>query len=295
VTFAPPSIPLLISWAGTLAVVLYLLAPVVSSPPAAASAAPSDLVKSMRALFVVVIFGAEIAEIMQPVKIENTHYMAGSRLKEAAVDTSGIKNLAFFTHWAWCSLGLYFFATLLPDLCQLAGVALPLSPLVEPMLFTVCAPNALLVSVIVSFVLWPGLLKDNNDTSGMRATTVLLMHNFNSFAVVCEMVVAGTRLHPNLIAVAPLYGLLYVLFAWVWSHRCQPKDGVQYFYDFLDTTLPPGFQCGAFFGLLAVLLVFYGVATVAGQGLDKAEGMGYESAAGAGLLVAVSFICKLRD
>jgi len=53
------------------------------------------------------------------------------------------------------------------------------------------------------------------------------MHNANSLAIALEMLVAGTRLNPALVAIAPLYGLAYVMFAWIQAHFVSPKHGVQ--------------------------------------------------------------------
>ena len=121
------------------------------------------------------------------------------------------------------------------------------------------------------------------------------MHNFNTFAVAVEMVLGGTRLSPGLASIAPLYGLAYFLFAWIWGHRMSPKHGVQYFYDFFDTTLSPTFQVGAFFGLIAVLFLFFFLAVAAGAALDYAEEAGYKWQAGGALVVASSLIMRFRD
>jgi len=159
VTWAPPSLLLFLCWTATLLVALYFLPSLSPSPPTP----PPAPVQLMRGCFLLLIITAEVREIMLPVKLEETHYMPESKLRPATVDTSGLKNLGFFTHWSWCALGLYFAATFYDPTTQMASA----------ILFTVAAPNALLVSVIVTFVIWPGLLVKSANTDGLKVWTVV--------------------------------------------------------------------------------------------------------------------------
>ena len=115
----------------------------------------------LRLVFTVLIFGVEAIEISREKPLFNSSYKAGSMLKPSKVYVSGFKQLSFFTHWSWLLLGAYFASTL-GDLGDSEGSAL------SSLLWEVAAPNACLVTTVVTFVIWPTMLKKGEDTTNIK-------------------------------------------------------------------------------------------------------------------------------
>jgi hypothetical protein len=212
-----------------------------------------------------------------------------SKLRGAKISTGGFKQLTYFTHWSWVLLGAYFLLTLLPSAyAEYAKYAL--------LVWEVAAPNALLVTIIVSFVIWPEKIKLEQDTTGLGEGNTLAQHCFNTVMVVCELHFGATPLILAHAPLVPLYGLAYVLFAWIWSHRVSPKHGVQFYYFFLDTTLPPMLSVACFLALLAIILLFFFIASYIGVGLVYAVEEGYHSSVVlGGLITGTLAIVKYED
>jgi hypothetical protein len=96
------------------------------------------------------------------------------------------------------------------------------------------------------------------------------------------------------ISVAPLFGLVYVLYSWSMMHSwCDPSKGPQFIYPFLDTTL--GLTTSiALVALLLVLMLAYGIFAWGDHGLTEYLGGGITTHATAAVLVAAC-VCKFRD
>ncbi len=281
---APPSLPLILTYLAILLATLYSLKEYVDlgTFPSPKS---SPFLTVMRGTFAAVCVAAELYEMSDGGKVEKTHYSAGSKLIPATVNTSGLRQLTFFTHWSWLMLAMYFALTIIsPTSTGLLAVS-----------WSIAAPNAFLTTVIITFVIWPTLTKDGVDTSNLSHLPTLAMHCLNTIMVALEMYLASTPLILSLIPLAPLYGLAYVLFAWAYSPLACPESGPQFYYFFLDTTLPKKQTCLSLIGLLAVLLVFYCIGCLVSVGLDYAEGAGYGGRAGFVLTLMVLSVCKVRD
>ena len=149
--------------------------------------------------------------------------------------------------------------------------------------FEMAAPTAILVSVIVTYVLWPEFLKKEGPsrTKRFQRPNVLIQHNLNSFFVLAELALLGKiPISLDHVAFVPLFGIAYILFSWLMATRFEPKTtklrqedtntnneqrsppepiGPQYMYFFLDMTLPGWAPSIHFLGLLCVLLFFYAV------------------------------------
>eukprot|EP00978_Attheya_sp_CCMP212_P037104 scaffold172925_cov56-Attheya_sp.AAC.1 len=78
----------------------------------------------------------------------------------------------------------------------------------------------MLVSVVVRYAIWPDNLESTGHTNGLRKTTTLLMHNANTIMVLVEIGLLGTLpVRYSDAALAPLFGILYLLFSWTMSGR----------------------------------------------------------------------------
>lgn len=191
----------------------------------------------------------------------NGTYATVSKLKRARFHLKGWKTLATFTHWSWIMLGLSFSLS--------AAIALDVSFGLEhhvskPMLraalvcFEIAAPLSFLVSAVVTHAIWPRVAKHGDLTDLMHPRT-LLMHNANIFFSLTEVAfLGGLPVRFADIALAPLFGCVYVLFSWSMRTAWVPveKEGPQFIYHFLDTTVGVATTI-ALAVLLVVLMVSY--------------------------------------
>jgi len=184
-----------------------------------------DAMRALFLIFIVVVEGLEIAKNPIP---SDVIYLAGSKLVTTQVDMSGFRQLGWFTHWSWCLLGFYFSSAIA------LGQHAPLSII----LWEIAMPNAFLVTIVVTFVIWPGMLRKKQTSESIRTPCALAMHNANIAMCGMEMVFASTNAHLSHMAVAPLFGCIYVFFSWYHAPLWKPEAGPQYLYDFFDTTLP---------------------------------------------------------
>ena len=93
------------------------------------------------------------------------------------------------------------------------------------------------------------------------------------------------------IAVGPLFGIVYYSFAWSMASRWRPKDGPQFLYHFMDTTLPVASSVA-----IVVLLLVLTVAYVAfAEFYQLVEFVGEGFLAHISCVVAVLFlVCRFR-
>merc|ERR1712165_521675 len=104
---------------------------------------------------------------------------------------------------------------------------------------------------------WERALKVRKATDHLKHPSILLQHNANIFMSLLEVgILGGMKLRFTDIALAPLFGLTYVLFTWSIKHRWLPSGDPQFPYFFLDTTVGKTTSY-ALVCLLIVLLVFY--------------------------------------
>merc|ERR1711862_296038 len=124
--------------------------------------------------------------------------------------------------------------------------------------FEIAAPCALLTSFVVTYALWPRTYKigGSERTHRFKDPSVLMKHNFNVIMVFIEVsgvLGGGINVKLSHIALAPLFGICYVLFSWSMANFWDPSKGPCFLYFFLDTTLGY-FTSLALIALLAILL-----------------------------------------
>jgi hypothetical protein len=219
-------------------------------------------------------------------------YATASKLKRTSFHLKGWKTLATFTHWSWIMLGLSFSLSAAITLDVSFGLEHHVS---KPMLraalicFEIAAPLSFLVSAVVTHSIWPQVVKQNGDLTDLMHPRTLLMHNANMFFSVTEVaLLGGIPVRFADIALAPLFGLMYVIFSWSMRKAWAPvdKEGPQFIYHFLDTTVGLATTI-ALVILLVVLMVSYSCFAQMHQVLDMLGG---------GLLVhasAVALFCGL--
>lgn len=163
--------------------------------------------------------------------------------------------------------------------------------------FEIAAPTELLVASVIKYAIWPRLLTNNRSTIHLKTFVTLMMHNGPIFMILIEVCFLGKiPILLSNIAVAPLFGVIYVFFSWYMSDKWlskkeTKKSGPQFLYFFLDTTLQAE-SSAALIILLLVLLSFYFLFWVADDLL-----MHVPNAIGrmAAVLFVVPVFCRFRD
>ena len=209
-----------------------------------------------------------------------------SKLMSVKLDMTGIRQLCWFTHWSWCLIGVYFASTLV----------LPNGHPISVVMWEITMPNAFLVTIICTFIIWRGLLeKEGASTEGMKRPRTLIMHNANIAMCACEMFFASTDIEISHLGLAPLFGCVYVFFSWARASRIKPEAGPQYLYDFFDTTLPLKEVLTNYIGVLCVLVFFYAIVCVISWILDMPFWDGKYGLEGFLLLSFIFSIMKFTD
>ena len=242
----------------------------------------------------------------------------GAKLGQSFNIKRGLHVLSCFTMWVWMVEGVSFLTMgavplLLEDsgntthalsngmsleggtaapkwLCRLAFAS-----------WAVAAPSSLLVSVIVSYILWPMALR-STDNSHRNAVMYqhfgsLLEHNLNSVAVLLEaFFLSGPHLRIVDVPMAPLMGLCYVLFSYCMRHQwCDDagRHGPQFLYPFLDPTLPGAQSSVALLGLLLTLVLSHGCLCALGHFLASTGGSSLATHLTA-VAVGSFLVCRFR-
>jgi hypothetical protein len=181
---------------------------------------------------------------------------------------SGLMTWSSFTMWAWIMEGWTF---------VLLGVLTLLPPDTSPQLhvqhqwlyrialigWEISAPTSILVSSVVKYVLWPECAENSakyRTHNVLKHPGALLEHNWNVLAALLDIgMLGGLPVRFKDISVAPLFGLIYVVYSWSMMHSwCDPDKGPQFIYPFLDTTM--GWTTSvALLALLLLLMLSYGI------------------------------------
>ena len=254
-----------------------------------------------RLLIAAFILGVTAMRVMGPGVAPQPTYLPQSKLRAAPLHLVGLQSLAPFTLWCWVLLGVTFaLAGAIPLLYTLDRVDLihPWHLRLTLLAFEISAPCSFLVSTVVKYALWPHSYrsKGSEGTKVFRSFYGIVTHNLNVIFVITEVaLLGGLPVVLSHVAISPILGLVYVLFAWWMSGRWYRKEegrGPQFLYFFLDTTL--GWTTTkALVALLVVLLVFYVAFSVIDDVLEHLEG---------GLIVhliacvlASCLVCKIKD
>jgi hypothetical protein len=157
----------------------------------------------------------------------------------------GTARFATFTVWCWTMQGIYFVLSaytffLLPRAEGGAGAdgvaegggggGFSLAAAAALVLFETNLATSILVTVVVTFVLFPHAMKSSSETNYnlLRKPAALMMHNANIAFMVSELLLTGMPVHLSHFAFGVLLGCAYVIFAWFW----YSKVGM-FFYFFL--------------------------------------------------------------
>uniref|UniRef100_A0A7S3L2B7 Uncharacterized protein n=1 Tax=Amphora coffeiformis TaxID=265554 RepID=A0A7S3L2B7_9STRA len=196
-----------------------------------------------------------------------TSYMPGSKLLSAPNRLSGLKTMFPFTSLSWNLLGLSFALHAYIAFQGAAGKPVDRWILRTALIvWEIAAPFTLLVAAVVRYAIWPAVLRTTGKTKELKSWRNVMMHNINVlFALAEAALLGGVKVQWSHFAFAPLVGCLYVIFSWAMVMQWNPKNGAQYIYFFMDTTLPGYTSTIAMLMLLAVLTTFYAIFCVGDQ------------------------------
>mgnify|MGYP004076701403 CR=1 FL=1 len=254
-----------------------------------------------RLIFAAIVLGVTARRVLGPGKFSSPSYRPGSKLRSMKLPLVGWKSLTPFTLWSWVLLGVHFaLSGTIPLLVVMGRDVQPWHLRLALVTFEVSAPCAFLVSTIVRYVLWPHTYraKGSEGTTVFRDFDGIVTHNANVVFVIAEVaLVGGVPVETGHVAFAPLWGVLYILFAWWMAPRWDPSHpkryGAQYMYFFFDTTLPGYAPTISMAALLLVLLVFHALFSMVDEALVHASGGFVTHFVGA--LVAASLVCRFKD
>lgn len=248
---------------------------------------PLKAVIAIRLLVASIIFADLFRASMLCVCLDHrSEYYPGSLLKAGAPIEyhgaltnkgslwSGFLGVASFTMVTWFLEGCFFFLAGILPLLHPADASIVTSSLASmaSTLWEIVCPCAFLITLVVTFVLWPFAIEARKQGHGegqikmLKGTSLfqgpLLAHNLNVLAIAMELsLLGGVTIRPDHFAMAPLYGCGYVLFAWSmkdsWLPQLTKEEqqswGPQFLYPFLDTT--QGWNTT--YSLLALLTVLF--------------------------------------
>jgi hypothetical protein len=227
-----------------------------------------------------------------------TTYLPQSKLKRGVyIQMRGYRTQLPFTSWAWNLLGLSF---LLNGVIALM-VAYDKRDIPWPWLlrlallsFETAAPTTLLVACVVRYAIWPRVLQAGGDTAQLFSFQALVMHNLNVMFALTEVgLLGGLPVVFSHWTVAPLFGIVYILFTWFMISRWLPSGEAQFIYFFFDTTLGIKFMAIALLSLLFILLLFYGLFGAFDQVLTHLNGGPIVHCMA--IVLVSSVVCRFRD
>jgi len=206
----------------------------------------------IRVIFAGFIFLVSVYKMTESQEM-SCNYLKESKLKrDLKINISGIRGQFMFTSLSWNLLGLSFacsgLLTLFVDdhseqysaseIIEFPHMKLALRTSI--LIFETVAPLTMLVSVVVTYALWPNALKRGvkGATDGFKGNSTLLQHNANIIMSLIEIgLLGGLPVRFADMALAPLFGIFYIFFSWSMRFSWVPSGEPQFLYFFLDTTL----------------------------------------------------------
>ena len=184
---------------------------------------------------------------------------------------SGLKCVSFFTLWCWFLEGVSFLVNGLITLHHLVAPEQALSPWIYRsalIIWEIAAPSSILVSTVVTYVIWPFALKQEGETKrkilrSLKSNGALMQHNLNSVAALVEVTLMGRLpVVASHFAIPLLYGIVYIMFTYSMAYSWTDKSkGPQFIYPVFDTTLGATVCSGVIaafvIALLASLSIFH--------------------------------------
>jgi len=201
-----------------------------------------------------------------------------------------------FTSWAWNLLGLSFALNGIISLLVAYGKESLISPWMlrlALLTFETAAPTTLLVACVVRYAIWPRVLQATGDTAQLMGFQAIVMHNVNVLFALTEVsLLGGLPVRFSHFSVAPMFGIVYILFTWFMIPRWIPGEA-QFIYFFFDTTLGVKFMTIALLSLLLILMAFYGLFGAFDQVLSHLQGGPIVHVMS--VVLVSSVVCRFRD
>jgi len=248
------------------------------------------------------------------------NYKPHSKLRRVFLRLQGFGTLCPFTSWCWIILGLGFLTrgiiALAASHSEPAGDDDESSPpawassvlgnkhllRATLVLWELTGPFAILVSSVVTYVIWPEVEKGGkpHNLAGVRNQ---LQHNCNTIFSLLEVtLLGGMPVEFSHLSLAATVGLLYILFTWIMAKLYFGNATTvvpQYIYWFMDTTLEQTTTIAivvltlaltSFFALFSVV-----VRTVLGGGGDESSSAPPSLVLNLAFLVVGTYlVCKFK-
>ena len=217
-----------------------------------------------------------------------TNYRPQSKLKNTWITLTGIATMCPFTSWSYYLLALNFtfsgFIALSSgddDDDDNFGTISLMNQICSQTWFLRCAivfweisgPFTLLVSSVVRYAIWPIVLRGGKPHT-LDNFRNQMMHNFNSvFALVELCLLGGLPLSFAHISLSCTIGVIYILFSWsaATTMHGNTRDGPQYIYFFLDTSLGKNTTI-ALAALLSAMTTSFGIFVALDTTVNKVGG-----------------------
>jgi len=273
---------------------------------------PTPALMCVRGIFALVHLGIIGYMLRMPPTQFTLSYKAelGTHLKTETFEIVGLQRMyTFFTIWTYAAQMIYFALAALSS----AALVFDREDLVTArmlyaahLLFETGAGCGFVVTVVVTFVIWPEKVRDG-EPHDLHEPWNIMMHNVNTLENVTELLFGRVPITVSHAPVGVVWGTSFIIFSWIHApalarqaHKKGGKsegNGGNFPYFFLDWTLPLKVQFTCYIGLLSTLLVFYfGAMGLSALVLRSSEYTGMLGWLRVSLAyVATSFLLKWRD
>jgi len=227
----------------------------------------------VRTMFAIFIWGITILTVFfDEGWITQTTYVSTSKLSQSNIVMRGIHTQFPYTSVTWNLLGCSMASSAFIAYQATASRTSTISPWLlrfSLLCWEATAPNTLLVSAVVKYVIWPGCLKRNGTSANCRSWRSLIWHNANAAMSLSEaFFLGGLPVYVSHISISIILGCVYVLFSWCYMYswpttttaiieeaKVTKKGRPNFLYFFMDTTL--GWTATySIYALLLTLMVF---------------------------------------
>jgi hypothetical protein len=204
---------------------------------------------------------------------------------EEIIHPVGIQHFVTFSSWTLLINILYFLLSGIVTLSILIGTTVPiLMDIAVIIFFSAAAGSSFLTSTVVRHIILPEEVRIGRVNENMFNFHNQLMHNLAAIFIAVDLIIIQPILHPEFAVFGLFFGLLYVVFAYIFAFY----GGGFYVYTFIDPRLK--FAPLLMSALAIAIATFY----LGLWGLNQL--MSYNYLIGTAVLVLwVSFIVQFRS
>lgn len=212
-----------------------------------------DLLFGIRLFCTLIIWGTVVIVVADPKGLSIVSDVNGVR---SVFSIKHFERLTMFTMWAWLLQGFYFILAtygtyIARNINEYGSEAVPSwVPSLAWILFEVSLPVSFLVSLVVTYVLIPGMKKSKLSTDLFFTANGLILHNCNVLFMAIEFMANGLPINFWHFGFIFLLVGAYCVFSWIW-HKIK---GLHYYF-FTDYNRSDALAWQV--GLLAIFYCLY--------------------------------------